>query len=151
MDNDEYQLLYFLGNIKKYLSNLCDNCIDDICDSTLQNILVSKLEPNKKIEAYIKLIKEKRNKIDCDYRNTLEEMSDSKDNIAKNLIRSESDNNSHLSDCDGNCTKSTSLIDINNNKNYKMENTNNLSNKLEVVNPNKKNKGNKKKKKKSST
>ncbi len=143
MDNDEYQLVFFLANVKKYLSNLCDNCIDDICDSTLQKVLMSRLEYNKKIETYIKLIKEKRNKIECEYRSQFEDNNDSKEKITKNFLKSESENNSHLSDCDGNCGISTSIIDINTNINLKDQVTNNSDNIYQI----KKTKVNKKKKK----
>lgn len=147
MDNDEYQLLYFLANVKKYLSNLCDSCIDEICDSTVQKVLMTRLEPNKKIETYIKLIKEKRNKIECEYRNQFEDYNDSKDNIPKNILKSESENNSHLSDCDGNCGISSAKIDMNLNKNLKSPITINSENAYQA----KKTRGNKKKKKRNAT
>lgn len=147
MDTDEHQLVYFLANVKKYLSNLCDNCIDDICDSTLQKVLMTRLEPNKKIETYIKLIKEKRNKIECDYRSQFEDYNDSKDNITKNFLKSESENNSHLSDCDGNCGIASSLIDMNRNGNTNNQATTNT----ETIYQIKKTKGNKKKKKRNAT
>ncbi len=147
MDNDEYQLVYFLANVKKYLSNLCDNCIDDICDSTVQKVLMTRLEPNKKIETYIRLIKEKRNKIECEYRNQFEDFNDSRDNITKNILKSESENNSHLSDCDGNCVISSGKIDLNTNKNLKSPTATNS----ETIYQIKKTKGNKKKKKRNAT
>lgn len=143
MDNDEYQLVYFLANVKKYLSNLCDNCIDDICDSTVQKILMSKIEPNKKIDTYIKLIKEKRNKIDCEYKKQFDDYDYCKDNITKQFLKSESESNSHLSDCDGNCGISSTIIDLNANKNIKNQNLiNDKENNYQI----KKTKGNKKKK-----
>jgi len=147
MDNDEYQLVYFLANVKKYLSNLCDNCIDDICDSAVQKILMSKIEPDKKIETYIKLIKEKRNKIDCDYRNQFDIYNDSRDNITKNILKSESENNFHLSDCDGNCGLSSQIIDFNTNKKIKNKSMNNSEDAYHIKNS----KGSKNKKKKNAT
>lgn len=148
MDNEEFQLVFFLTNIKKYLSNLCDNCIDEICDSTVQKILMSNIEPHKKIETYLKIIKEKRNKIECDYRNLFEDENDSKENITKHYLKSDSENNSHLSDCDGNCGKSTSIIDLNRNNNHIKSET---SIKYDSSQHNKKNKGNKKKRKRNAT
>ena len=142
MENEENQLSNFLRTAKKYLSNLCDKCIDQICDSTLKTILISKIEPNKRIETYIELIKEKRKKIDREYKDIFEDMDDNSDNFGKNYIRSDSDH-SHLSiECNGQCDKSETLEDY--------SNKNNEINKIEISTKgdNKKNKGNKKKKKK---
>lgn len=142
MENDGNQLIYFLRTVKKYLSNLCDSCIDEICDSALSLILQSDLEPNQRVETYFKFIKAKRNKIDSDYREVYENLNDSKDNIMKNTLnnhpKSDSENNSNASDCDGNCINSASLKDINS-KSIKVENNYPIF---------KKNKGNKKRKKK---
>ena len=66
---------------------------------------------------------------------------DSRDNLTKNYLKSDSENNSHLSDCDGNCGKSPSIKEFT--SQFKMENIKTFEN----IQQNKKIKGNKKKKK----
>ena len=100
MDQEEYQLEFFLKTVKKCLSNLCNNCIDEICDSAVRKVLISKVEPSKKIETYIRLLTEKRNKIECCYRSLFEEASDH--GMDELYV---SDNNSHFSGSE-NCGKS---------------------------------------------
>ncbi len=132
MDQEENQLEFFLKTIKKCLSNICNHCIDEICDSALRKVLLLKVEPGKKIETYLRLISEKRIKIQCYYQRFYEEENDNEDIF-------NSDNNSNFSDFE-NCGKLQ-------NKEIKNVNIVERINKVEIL-PTKKNKGNKKKKKK---
>jgi hypothetical protein len=133
MDQEEYQLEFFLKTIKKCLSNLCNKCIDEVCDSAVRKVLLTKVEPGKKIETYLRILKEKRSKIECSYKSVNEEISDI--GIEDFYV---SDNNSNLTDEEN----------INQNTNNKIKQINVIEriNKIEIF-PAKKNKGNKKKKK----
>ena len=137
MDQEYYQLEFFLKTIKKCLSNLCNNCIDEVCDSTVKKVLLTKVEPGKKIETYLRILKEKKSKIECSYKSVYEDISDI--GIEDFYV---SDNNSNLTD-EENVSQN---INTNNNNKIKQINVIERINKIEII-PAKKNKGNKKKKK----